>query len=230
MTVARPRQIFTGFPGCNSSSSISEFRPLSTRSGAAAVTKKELTLGRSTRLTLVCHGATAASHAATFAADPPLEAGESGRAKALATRIGRFDRLFCSPAVCAVETAAALAADAAIDQALRDMCAGRWTGRDLAEVAASEPEALTRWMREPDFAPDGGESVSQLCERMQDWLMSGLDRGGHGVAVTHRAVIRAAVLTVLGSPPKAFWSLDPGYLGITTLTSDGRRWSLRSMS
>src|SRR5690348_81282 len=83
----------------------------------------------SVRLTLLCHAATAATRAAAFPLDEPLEAASRASAAALAPRLGRHDRCLTSPALRARETVAALGRDAATEPALRDLAMGAWAGR-----------------------------------------------------------------------------------------------------
>jgi broad specificity phosphatase PhoE len=47
------------------------------------------------------------------------------------------------------------------------------------------------------------------------------------IAVTHAAVIRAAVIGVLGAPPQSFWRIDVEPMSLVDLRSDKRRWALR---
>ena len=156
-----------------------------------------------TRLTLICHGATAATRSGAFPVDEPLE-----------------DR--------ALARAAALGLDAAEEPALRDVDHGRWAGRRLEEVQATEPQAVIAWLSDPDAAPHGGESLFEMLRRAAAWLDERAGDGGHGIAVTHAAVIRAAILHVLEAPTSAFWRLDIAPLGVTALSHDGRRWAWRA--
>jgi broad specificity phosphatase PhoE len=44
------------------------------------------------------------------------------------------------------------------------------------------------------------------------------------VAVTHGAVIKAAVVSALGAPPAAAWDLDVHPASLTELSTDGAGW------
>ncbi|WP_225771091.1 histidine phosphatase family protein [Inquilinus sp. Marseille-Q2685] len=181
-----------------------------------------------TRLTLICHGATAATRSGAFPADEPLEEGTLAQAARLKPMIRRADRAWASPALRARQTAAALGLDAAEAPALRDVDAGRWAGRRLQEVQAEEPEAVIAWLADPDAAPHGGETLSDLLRRAAAWVDARAGDGGHGIAVTHAAVIRAAILHGLGAPASSFWRIDVVPLGIVELSHDGRRWAWRA--
>lgn len=183
------------------------------------------------RLTFLCHGATAASRRALFpAADEPPEAAALAEAAALDTRALRHvDHALASPLRRARETAKALRLDARDDPDLADLDLGRWTGRALAEIQAAEPEAVAAWLTDAAAAPHGGEARARLGRRIAAWLRRQEAGHGHVVAVTHAAVVRAAVLHVLDAPPEAFWRIDVAPLGLTDLRFDGRRWALRAL-
>jgi broad specificity phosphatase PhoE len=184
-----------------------------------------------TRLTLICHGATAATRSGAFPADEPLEERALARAAALRPAIRRADRVWTSPALRARQTAAALGLDTAAEEpALCDVDHGRWAGRRLEEVQAEEPENVIAWLADPDAAPHGGEALAALLRRAASWLDVRAGDGGHGIAVTHAAVIRAAILHALAAPASSFWRIDIAPLSLTELSHDGRRWAWRASS
>ncbi|PCK78223.1 histidine phosphatase family protein [Rhizobium sophoriradicis] len=179
-----------------------------------------------TRLTWICHGATAASRKALFPLDEPLEGKAAEEAGGMAA-LPRADRIVTSPALRARETAEALRLKAWIEPSLRDCDHGRWAGRPIAAIEAEEPESLMAWMTEPAAAPHGGESLVDLRKRVVGWMDTQSALGGHVIAVSHAAVIRAAVAHVLQAPPSSFWLSDVEPLAILRMTSNGSRWSLR---
>ena len=181
-----------------------------------------------TRLTLICHGATAATRSGAFPADEPLEERALARAAALRPMIRRADRAWTSPALRARQTAAALGLDAVEESALRDVDSGRWAGRRLEEIQAEEPDGVIAWLADPEAAPHGGEALSALLRRAASWLDARAGDGGHGIAVTHAAVIRAAILHALGAPASSFWRIDIAPLSVVELSHDGRRWVWRA--
>jgi broad specificity phosphatase PhoE len=175
------------------------------------------------RLLLVCHASTVATARAAFPLDEPLDERGLRRARGLA------DEFVPGPAACppelrCLQTAAALGLRAEPDPLLADCDHGRWAGRTLAEVEAAEPEALASWLGDPAAAPHGGEPVTALLARVAGWLA--VRTPGRTVAVTHPAVIRAAVVHALGAPARAFWRVDVAPLARVTLTGRGVRWRL----
>lgn len=184
---------------------------------------------RATRLTLLCHGETTASRKIGFAADEPLAVSEAEKAAGLAAFVGRPERIICSPAQAAQQTARALLLPHVVDPVFRDLDYGRWGGRTLADVGEVEAEALDAWAGDASAAPHGGESIISLTERMRGWMAENIQIGGHHLIVTHAAVIRAMILVALDAPPNSFWKIDIEHLSITDLRSDGRRWAIRSL-
>jgi broad specificity phosphatase PhoE len=183
----------------------------------------------SVRLTLVCHAATCATRAAVFPLDEKLEPQGEAKAKALATELSRVDLALTSPALRASQTASALGLDASIEPALRDIDLGRWAGRTFDDVQAAEPDAVGLWTCEADAAPHGGESVADLLCRVAPWLSGLSGKTGRIVAVTHPAVIRAAVMSAIDAGPSAFWRIDVAPLCRVNLVGNGPRWNLKSI-
>lgn len=134
---------------------------------------------------------------------------------------------WCGPERRCVQTARALGLAPMTDPGLRDQDHGRWRGHELVQVEAAEPEAVHTWLTDPAAAPHGGESLLDLAERVAGWLDT--RPAGRGVAVTHPAVIRAAMVRALGAPPESFWRIDVVPLAQVHLTARHGRWKLRCL-
>ncbi|GAA3050566.1 histidine phosphatase family protein [Actinokineospora globicatena] len=178
----------------------------------------------SLRVVLVCHGATRATRSAGFPLDEPL----------LPTAItgagpgfGHVDSALRGPTLRCLQTAEALGLDAEPDERLRDLDHGDWSGRALDEVAAADPAGMARWLTDPESAPHGGESLAELARRVGGWLDDRSPGAARTVAVTHPAVVRAAIGHALGAGPAAFWRVDVAPLSRTTLRGGPGRWTLR---
>ena len=158
-----------------------------------------------------------------FPDDPPLAEGVATPA-----RPPRADAAWSSPERRAVETAALLGLSPAIASALRDCDQGRWRGRLLADIHREEPGALAAWIADPAARPHGGESVCEVVDRVAHWLDERRDDRGHLVAVTHAAVIRAAIVHALGATPASCARIDVGPLSRTVLSYHAGTWRLRA--
>jgi broad specificity phosphatase PhoE len=175
------------------------------------------------RLTLVSHAMTDAMATGRFPADEPLNA--VGRRQLGGVGVGTADAVLSAPEARARETADSLGLAALVDERLADLDCGSWRGRRLDELP---PDELARWLSEPDSCPHGGESIVEVMARVRDWLAHISATTGRTVAVTHPAVIRAALLTVLDASPKSFWRIDIAPASRTTLHFRGSVWTLRS--
>ncbi len=181
----------------------------------------------SLRLTLVAHAATRATREAAFPSDEPLEPLGATKAAAMAASLGRVDEARTSPARRAVQTAAALGLDAAVDPALADLDLRRGAGRSLADIETSDADGLRRWASDPAAAPHGGESIESLLRRVADWLDEMARREGRLLAVTHAAIIRAAIVVALDAHPRTFWRIDVEPLAVAVLRKCRGDWTLR---
>jgi broad specificity phosphatase PhoE len=182
------------------------------------------------RLTLVSHAMTDAMAAAWFPADEPLN--DTGRRQVEAVAgldIRRDIRQLTGPERRTRQTAHLLGLRATTEPRLADLDCGRWRGRVLEGVHA---EDLRVWEADPARAPHGGESIVELIDRVAGWLASLTENTLscntlRTVAVTHPAVIRAAILLALDVPPKSFWRIDIAPASRTVLHFRGDCWTLR---
>ncbi len=182
-----------------------------------------------TRLTLVCHASTDAMRTAAFPLAEALDPRGVAKAAELATEFPQVGMALTSPALRARQTAAALQLNATIDPGLRDIDLGRWAGHTLSDVEAREPDAIGAWLTQADAAPHGGESVTDLLDRVAPWLEARHRQSGRILAVTHQAIIRSAVVLAIGAGPAAFWRIDIAPLCRVSLSGNGGRWTLRAI-
>ena len=178
------------------------------------------------RLTLVAHAATTAQRQAAFPLDEPITEREISRIAALNWSVPRAERIWSAPEQRAQETARLLGLEATVADGLRDCDYGRWRGRSMDEVQSADPEGILAWLTDPSSAPHGGQSIEDLIERVGRWIDQ--QRGvSHTLAVTHPAVIRAAIVRVLQLPAQTFWRLDIAPLSLTDLRFNQSGWALR---
>jgi broad specificity phosphatase PhoE len=130
-----------------------------------------------------------------------------------------------------------------VEPALADLDYGAWHGRSLIELASESPDDVAAWTRDPDAAPHGGESFAQLVVRIGHWLESpegvlntqgvtdatgtsgASGQAQHVVAITHAAVMRAAIVHALGASPAAFTRIEIAPLSAIELRHSRRGWS-----
>jgi broad specificity phosphatase PhoE len=177
------------------------------------------------RLTLVSHAMTEAMAAERFPADEPLSDTGCRQAETAARLdIRGAARQLVGPEQRTRQTAQLLGLQATSEPRLADLDCGRWRGEPLERV---RPEELQLWLTDPAQAPHGGESIVNLIDRVAEWLQAVAGAGERTVAVTHPAVIRAAILLALDIPPKSFWRIDIAPVSRTVLHFRGQCWTLR---
>lgn len=179
-------------------------------------------------LILARHGQTAANAAGLLLGRLDVALDEHGRCQAarLAAVLGRPGvRVVSSPLRRALDTAQAIAAAAGtaveVDERWVEIDYGPYDGTPLAEV----PAALwARWRTDPDFAPEGGESLAAVGRRVaaacEELVPSGLggpggDAGPDVVVVSHVSPIKAAVVWALGAATPAVWRM---YVAVASVT------------
>jgi broad specificity phosphatase PhoE len=188
-----------------------------------------------TRVTLISPARSESSEAFRFDDGRPLSAAglrDARRARPAAVALLRAaDAHVASPSPRCVRTAEELGFPGAAfrtDERLSGCVMGRWRGRTLDEVSASEPEAVALWLSDPERAPHGGESVARLCARTGEWLAELAHTPGRVLAVVEPDVVRAAVVCALAAPAGVLWRVDVPPLTVTELSGRSGRWNLRA--
>jgi broad specificity phosphatase PhoE len=141
------------------------------------------------RLWLVRHGSTDSTDAGRFLGwkDEALNSSGLRQAERLRASIDTlaFDSIWSSDLLRSVQTAAVLAAHFEKDERLREIDFGLLEGKTWDEC---EPELQQGLLEFDDFCAPGGESVTQLRSRVEQFLRE-LSKGDHLIA-THGGVIR----------------------------------------
>ena len=130
----------------------------------------------------------------------------------------------------AAPTVARLEVPVEVDQRLRELDVGRWTGMPFGDVEASQPEALAAWRRFEDH-DDRVESFVAFRTRVMAALRdcaAKLD-GATALVFTHGGCIRIAVSAVLGLDGAAQRGLAPVHNASVTVL-DVRDGALRLVS
>ena len=181
-----------------------------------------------TRLTLICHARTVAQKLARFPMDEPLEMDWQAAKGSRAAAFKRAPQLLGGSETRIRQTSALFGGELLHVPALDEYDYGRWRGLPIDEVQNTESEALQAWLSDPDASPHGGETLTQLRQRVGQWLDSLAGSPGHFLAISHPLVIRAALMQVLQCPPSAFHLIDIEPLSAIELRYNGR-WRLRLM-
>ena len=173
--------------------------------------------GEPTVTALLRHGQTPMSVQKRYAGrtDAPLTEVGVQQAAAAAKRLASagLGVIVTSPLLRTVQTAQAVAAvtGAAVvtDDGFRETDFGAWEGLTFAEVRERWPAEISAWLADPDVAPPGGESFTDVSARVTEALDRVLAaRAGQTVLiVSHVTPIKMLVTAALLAPPAALYRM-----------------------
>ncbi|MEL4176601.1 bifunctional RNase H/acid phosphatase [Corynebacterium bovis] len=193
---------------------------------------------RPTRLLLLRHGQTELSAEGRFSglSDPALTAtgrDQARRAAAYLASRGGIDAVVTSPLRRTRETAAACVASLGLDEAavttdrgVVELDFGEWEGRTFAEVHERWADEHTAWMTDPTVPAVGGESLSDVDDRVAAAVDRIVDSnpGRTVLVVSHVTPIKATVRRALGASADIYRTLhlDLASLSVVEFYPDGR--------
>jgi probable phosphoglycerate mutase len=173
--------------------------------------------GEATVTLLLRHGQTPMSVQKRYAgrSDVPLTDAGVQQAAAAAKRLASagLGAIVTSPLQRAVRTAEEIAAvtgvPVVIDDGFRETDFGAWEGLTFAEVRERWPSELTTWLADPSVAPPGGESFTEVSERVAGALRRVLDGRERQtiLIVSHVTPIKTLVAAALLAPPPALYRM-----------------------
>lgn len=178
------------------------------------------------RILLVRHGESEwnATRRLQGQADIRLSARGETQAQELAPTLAQLlpDRVITSDLRRARRTAELLGFPQAQPQsALREIDVGDWTGREIGDLMATEPERYRQW-RAGTFAPQGGEPWDDFVQRTASATRGAAQEAERLLVVCHGGVIRALLQSFLGLAPKRVIPVGPGSLTILANKSEER--------
>jgi probable phosphoglycerate mutase len=175
-----------------------------------------------------------------FAGSTDVELTEDGRAqaKALAKRLRqvRVDALFSSPLTRCQQTADAITEvtgrKATLTEEIRECDFGSWEGLTANEVREKDPDAFGNWVADDAFAPPGGESWTQVGDRVNTWWSQAAERYDDRtvLAVTHGGPILCLARHVTQGPYLAMFSFEIDPCSVTVIQNRRRLWRLRLLN
>ena len=192
---------------------------------------------QATRIVAIRHGETAWNVDTRIQGQLDIPLNDTGRWQAhrlaLAVSDEGIDAIYASDLLRAHETAQAVAAGCGRpivnDSGLRERGFGVFEGQTFRQIAERWPEQSERWRkRDPDFAPDGGESLTDFFARVVATAtrLAGAHPGQTVALVAHGGVMdclyRAATRQGLQAPRS--WEL--GNASINRLLYSGQGFTI----
>lgn len=167
----------------------------------------------------VCrHGRTEANASGLLLgrADPDLDDVGREQARALAAALPRPELVVSSPLGRCRQTAEAFGSPVEVDERLVELDYGDF---DLVPLGDIPAEVWQRWRADPDFRPPGGETLTELADRVGRALdgVEGLAREADVVVVSHVSPIKAAVAWALGVSIAVSWRCFVAQASITEI-------------
>lgn len=164
-----------------------------------------------TKIILVRHCEAQGNHERVFQGATDCDITERGerQLEALSERFRtvEFDALYSSPLLRARRTAEAVnrhhGLPMAIEPGLREINAGHWEGKKWADFPRLYPDEARDWNLSPwNFAPEGGETMRQVYERITGTILdlAERERGRTVAAVSHGCAIRNLLCFAHGWP------------------------------
>jgi alpha-ribazole phosphatase len=171
----------------------------------------------SIRLLLARHGQTDwnVQHRYQGQSDTFLNDTGQAQAAALARRLAgeQIDAIYASDLKRAWATAGAVGGALNLatrpEPGLREIYFGNWEGLTHQEIASRYPGAHAAWIADPENAPHGGESLSQVAARL-DGVLARIWRDHQGqtvLVVGHGGSISLMICLALEFPPQMRWKL-----------------------
>jgi probable phosphoglycerate mutase len=187
-------------------------------------------VGQPTVTVLARHGATEWSLAKRFSGlggfDAPLAPVGEQQARALAAEVAaRHDvsRIVCSPLLRTRQTAQVVAEAVGlpvdVDEGVAECAFGEWDGLTFREVAERFPDDLRAWLGSVDVAPPGGESFTQVRQRVTEALarIEAESPGQRVLVVTHVSPIKILVGLAVGAPLASVYRMELQPCSLSTL-------------
>jgi broad specificity phosphatase PhoE len=158
--------------------------------------------------------------------DAPLDEVGEQQAMALADRLSAISatRILTSPLARARATAAAIAErhgmTAEVDDNWIELDYGELEGTSITEVDAS---VWVSWREDPEFAPVGGESFSQLDRRVHGACRRLREAAADAdvIVVSHVSPIKSAVAWSMGAPTSIVHRMRLGQAAISRIDLSG---------
>lgn len=189
---------------------------------------------QATRIIAVRHGETAWNVDTRIQGHLDIPLNDTGlwQARQLARALADepITAIYTSDLLRALSTAQAVAdatgAPLATDTGLRERSFGHFQGRTFAEIEAELPEQARRWrQRDPDYAPEGGESLVTLRERVTRTAhrLAAQHPGGQVLLVAHGGVLDVLYRAATGQEIQAprTWQLTNAAINRLLWTPDG---------
>ncbi len=178
-------------------------------------------------LILVRHGRTAANEAGLLQGRLDQDLDELGQRQAVAVAAlvlseTAVDSVISSPLVRAQQTAERFGLPYEVDEKWIELAYGVYEGVPHADVPS---EVWARWKQDPNFVPEGGESLAALDIRVRSACEELAERASRSnvVVVSHVSPMKSAVAWALGVDIGISWNCHLDHASVCRVSFNGTR-------
>lgn len=174
------------------------------------------------KITFIRHGETEHNRERIWQGLAEGQLSEEGRrqARAAAVRLGSYDLILSSDLDRTMQTVEELGVEAIPDPTWREVDVGTWAGKTFQQTLEEDGDTLAAMRAGEDVALGGGETLSQLSERVQAGIADIFGRlgdDGHALVVTHGGVIMSVVADLWQLPTVRNGTVAPTNTSFTTI-------------
>lgn len=112
---------------------------------------------------------------------------------------------------------------------LREINFGKWEGLTYNEIRSSYGEEVRKWFDDPfQRAPIGGETLAEVCQRMELFLRDIASRENEGtvVVVSHGGLIRSILHCYLKQKIQQLWEIQVDNASVSLLEKQGAEFKV----
>ncbi len=142
-----------------------------------------------------------------------------------------INAIYCSDLLRARETAEIIGKEISIEPTssplLREVAFGNWEGLSIPEIEEQYPGQLARWRNELTFAPEGGESLLAVQDRIVSFIKmikeKHHDSDDNILIVSHAATTKVIILSLIGIPLSLLthFKISQASLSLLNVQQDG---------
>lgn len=142
-----------------------------------------------------------------------------------------INAIYCSDLLRARETAEIIGKEISIEPTsnplLREVAFGNWEGLSIPEIEEQYPGQLARWRNELTFAPEGGESLLAVQDRIVSFIKMIKEKHQNSddniLIVSHAATTKVIILSLIGIPLNLLthFKISQASLSLLNVQQDG---------
>lgn len=133
-----------------------------------------------------------------------------------------YEDVYCSPLIRALETKNLLGLDAIIEERIREIDFGAFTGMTFQEISELYPQQAKDWVEDSiNFKVPKGESVLEVYDRIKIFLKELIKKDKNVLLICHDCVIRLVLCWIFDNPEYFFkFKVDNGSINIISVGED----------